>query len=147
MALTLPILLLILFGIIISVFIFYAIIQVSNATREGARAGSVYRLTMNDGTSTSLDDAVKNAIYDPGVNVSALGSLSTSSPSFDVDTDVFCTLNGSPCSAFDTGNPPHAGDQLSVRVRYRYPVPVVSVALPMFPQPMVLVRTVVMEVQ
>ncbi len=44
-ALLLPILLLILFGIMISGFMFYAHIQVSNAVREGARAGSVYWAT------------------------------------------------------------------------------------------------------
>lgn len=152
-ALTLPLLLLVLFGIIVSVFIFYAFIQVSNAAREGARAGSVYRSTMNNGANLSLDVTVQKAIYDnkgtvsPSDDVTALGSLSTSSPSFNVATDVVCTLNGSPCSYFDKTDPPHVGDQLAVQVTYRYTMPVLSAALPMFPQPIVLVRTVVMEVQ
>lgn len=145
-ALMLPLLLLLLFGIIIVAFNFFALIQVSNAAREGARAGSLYRIT-NATTGWALDQTVQKAIYDPVSGKSALGYLSTSSPSFNVGSDVVCTLNGASCSAFTQSSPPHAGDQLIVRVNYRYTTPIVSQALPMFPQPLPIVRTVVMEVQ
>jgi Flp pilus assembly protein TadG len=152
-ALLLPILLFLLSGIIIVTLNFFAFIQVSNAAREGARAGSLYRLTMNNGSGVTLDTTVKNAIYNangtltPNDDVSALGFLSTSASSFNVATDVVCTLNGSACGTFTLNNPPQAGDQLEVRVTYHYTMPVVSQALPMFPQPLVIVRTVVMGVQ
>jgi len=45
MALVLPLLLVLVLGMIIAVFMFYSYIQVTNAAREGARAGSVYRIT------------------------------------------------------------------------------------------------------
>ena len=45
-ALILPALLVLLMGIIIAGLTFYAVIQVTNAAREGARAGSMYRLTV-----------------------------------------------------------------------------------------------------
>jgi hypothetical protein len=153
MALVLPLLLLILFGIIVSVFMLQAYDQVSNAAREGARAGSMYRITQA-GSGLSLDDAVRMAIYDdkgtvPKTDdVSALGSLLATSPSFDVTgTDVTCTLNGIICSDFDNNNLPRPGDRVRVKITYRYTMPVVSEALPMFPQPIVIAREVVMEVQ
>ncbi len=139
MALTLPILLLVLFGIIVSVFTFYAYIQVSNAAREGARAGSLFRLTQPTGTLT-LDQTVQAAIYDSSTGKSALGNLSPTSPSFNVATDVTVLDSGIKTS-------PQQGDVLTVTVRYSYTLPIVAATLPMFPQPLRIVRTVVMEVQ
>ncbi len=145
-ALTLPILLLVLFGIIVSVLIFYAVIQVSNAAREGARAGSLYRITYpTTGSSPSftlLQQTVQKAVYDPSASppVSALGTLAVSPGSFSVGTDVGVAYSG---DATD----PRPGDIVTVTVNYRYTVPIVSQALPMFPQPMPIVRMVVMEVQ
>ncbi len=138
MALTLPILLLILFGIIVSVFTFYAYIQVSNAAREGARAGSLYRLT---GTTSGLsfDQTVQAAIYDSSTGKSALGNLSPIPPNFYVSS-VVPGYSGNKAS-------PQTGDILTVTVTYSYTMPIVAAALPMFPQPLRIVRTVVMEVQ
>ena len=48
MALVLPLLLVLLLGMIVAVFMFYSYIQVTNAAREGARAGSVYRMTRTE---------------------------------------------------------------------------------------------------
>jgi Flp pilus assembly protein TadG len=141
-ALLLPLLLVVLFGIVIVAFNFFALIQVSNAAREGARAGSLYRIT-NPTTSLTLAQTVQKAIYDPGPPVgSALGFLPVSAGSFSVGSDVQVTgLNG--CNVAS----PNVGCMFSVKVTYRYTMPVVSKALPMFPQPLVIVRTVVMEVQ
>ena len=141
-ALLLPLLLMLLLGIIIVAFNFFALIQVSNAAREGARAGSLYRIT-NPTTGDNLAVTVQKAIYDPGPPVkSALGYLPVSVSSFVVGGDVQVTgLNG--CNVAS----PSLGCTFSVQVTYRYTMPVVAKALPMFPQPMVIVRTVVMEVQ
>lgn len=140
-ALLLPVLLLLILGIIMASFIFYASIQVSNATREGARAGSVYRLTVGSTctpTCMSLDTTVKNAIYYSST-LSALGNLNKASSNF----SILCTLNGTPCS----NQNPNQGDQIKVTLIYSYTVPVVSTMLPMFPQPIVFSPLVIMEVQ
>ncbi len=145
-ALTLPVLLLVLFGIIVSVFTFYAYIQVSNAAREGARAGSLYRITYpttgSSPTLTLLKQTVQKAVYDSSMTpaVSALGTLPVSASSFNVANDVGVMYSGDPTS-------PAAGDVVTVTVNYSYTMPILSKALPMFPQPLRIVRTVVMEVQ
>jgi Flp pilus assembly protein TadG len=148
MALLLPLLLLIIFGIIITVFIFYARIQVSNAAREGARAGSIYRLTQFD-TGWTLEGTVRNTIYNSSTGQSALGFLSPTSPSFNVANDVKVTLaDGNPSDTCPlNASSPCPGDKLNVRVTYSYTVPIVAVALPMFPQPLVMQSDVMMEIQ
>ena len=145
MALILPLLLLLLLGIVIAVFLFYAQIQVTNAVREGARAGSVYRITRTDSGLTLLQ-TVRNAVYNPGTGISALGFLPVSGSSFDVNRDVTFTLTKPDNTP---GNPadPRPGDRLTVRVAYSYTVPVVSVMLPMFPRPVVFSDSVMMEIQ
>lgn len=130
-----------LFGIIISGFVFYAFIQVSNATREGARAGSVYRITQT-GSGLTLEETVQQAIYDPGDGISSLGDLDTRSSSFDATSDVAVSV-----ADIDGDSTFSPGDQLTVRVTYHYRLPVLFTLLPMFQQPMVVVRTVTMEVQ
>ena len=146
-ALLLPILLLILFGIVIAGFIFYAHIQVSNAVREGARAGSVYWST-HPISGLSLQDTVRKAIYDdkgtitPSDDVSALGFLPTTSSNFNVATSLLKPDN----TAGDVLDP-RPGDRLYVSLTYSYTVPIVSAALPMFPQPLKMQSTVMMEIQ
>lgn len=144
-ALLLPVLLVLLFGIILSGFTFYAFIQVSNAAREGARAGSVWRLTQA-ASSLCLEPTVERAIYDSGSGTSALGWLSPTSPSFNVTNDVTITLI-KPDNSLGVVCDPRPGDRLTVWVTYRYRLPLVSVLLPQFPQPIVIVRDVMMEVQ
>jgi len=147
-ALLLPILLLILFGIIIGGFIFYAHIQVSNAVREGARAGSLYRMTQFD-TGWTLKQTVQKTIYDSSTGKSALGFLPTTSPSFNVLNDVAVTLtdgNSSDSCPLDPGNP-CPGDKLAVSLTYSYTMPVVSVMVPIFGQPFVMQSNVMMEIQ
>lgn len=140
-ALVLPILILLLFGIIMSGFTFYAFIQVSNAAREGARAGSVYRITKAE-SGLTLDATVKKAIYDSGTGISALGYLSPTAPSFDVDADVAVDWLDADSDTFVS-----SGDEVTVEVTYRYTIPIISVMLPMFPQPIVINRSVMMEIQ
>lgn len=145
MALVLPLLLMLLLGMIVAVFMFYSYIQVTNAAREGARAGSVYRMTRTE-TGYSLATTVQKAIFDSGTGQSALGFLPPTGSSFDVASDVSLTLVKPDGSAGDL-NDPRPGDRLTVQVTYRYTVPIVAVALPVFPQPLVIVRRVMMEIQ
>ncbi len=145
MALVLPLLLVLLLGLIVAVFMFYSYIQVTNAAREGARAGSVYRLTSTS-TGYSLATTVQKAIYDSGTGISALGFLTPTGASFDVSDDVDVTLLKPDGTSGDPSDP-RPGDRLTVQVTYRYTVPIVAVALPVFPQPLVIVRSVMMEIQ
>ncbi len=144
-AILLPILFVLLFGIIMAAFMFYAYIQVTNATREGARAGSVYRITAATTTDT-LQQTVQKAIYDPSTTPprSALGFLAPTGSSFSVTSDVSCTLNGLSCSSFSSVLLPRPGDRLKVTVVYRYRLPV---DMPPFPQPFIMMREVTMEIQ
>ena len=141
-ALLLPVLIILLFGIIMSGFTFYAFIQVSNAAREGARAGSLYRITQA-ASGLTLVQTVRQAVYDPGTGSSALGFLSPTSPSFNVTSDVSVP---SPVDVDGDGTI-SSGDRLTVTVTYRYSIPVLSAFLRVFPQPIVIVRSVEMEIQ
>ncbi len=145
MALVLPLLLVLLLGMIVAVLMFYSYIQVTNAAREGARAGSVYRTT-STATGYSLTTTIQKAIYDPYLGISALGFLTLDQDSFDVTNDVDVTLLKPDGTEGDL-NDPRPGDRLNVQVTYRYTVPIVAVALPVFPQPLVIVRSVMMEIQ
>lgn len=141
-ALLLPALIILLFGIIMSGFTFYAFIQVSNAAREGARAGSLYRIT-HATSGLWLDETVRQAIYDPGTGSSALGFLPPTGSSFNVISDVSVPT---PVDVDGDGTI-SSGDRLTVTVTYRYSIPVLSAFLRVFPQPIVIVRSVEMEIQ
>ncbi len=152
MALLLPMLVLLLLGIIMTGFTLYAFIQVSNAAREGARAGSTYRLTRI--ASPGLDQTVRSAIYDPNdppgctINCkSALGFLAPTGSSFNVASGDVAWSLVTPLGAPGDTTDPAPRDQLTVTVTYRYTIPLISDMLPMFPQPIVIVRQVMMEVQ
>ncbi len=148
-ALVLPALLVLLMGIIIAGFTFYAFIQVTNAAREGARAGSLYRITQAS-SGLSLDQTVRNAICNSTARISALGYLTPpvtapncSSTSFDVDgTDVTTTQVDVDSDGFVSG-----GDQVVVQVTFRYRIPILSSFVRAFGNPIVIVRSVMMEIQ
>lgn len=147
-AIMLPILLILMFGIAASGFMFFGYIQVSNAAREGARAGSLYRITRFD-TGWTLAETVQHAIYDSDTGESALGYLPINASSFVVSNDVETTLedgNPSDTCPLDEDNP-CSGDKLNVQVTYRYTQPLLSAFSPVFPQPLVIVRNVMMEIQ
>ena len=141
----LPVLILILMGMIMTGFTLYAFIQVTNAVREGARAGSLYRITQ--GTSgLTLDQTVKTAICNTTNNTSALGFLKPaggcSSASFNVSSDVIATWNDVDADTFYS-----SGDQVTVQITYRYTIPIISSMVRSFGNPMVIGRTVMMEMQ
>jgi Flp pilus assembly protein TadG len=143
-ALVLPGLIILLLGMIAAGMAFYAFIQVTNAAREGARAGSLIRNTQM--INSSMDTTVKNAICNSSAGTSALGFLTPpsncSSSSFQVSTDVTTTWDYQASTSAFT-----AGDKFHVVITYRYTMPVFSAMIPMFPRPIVIKRTVFMEVQ
>jgi len=150
-ALILPALFVLLMGMIITGFTFYAVIQVTNAAREGARAGSLYRITQAS-SGLSLDQTVRNAICNSTAKVSALGYLTppVTAPncittSFDVrssSSDVTITSVD-----VDADGAVSSGDQVVVQVTYRYRIPILSSFVRAFGNPMVIVRSVMMEIQ
>ena len=145
-AIMLPLLLTIIAGIVMVGFIMYAFNQVSNAAREGARAGSLYRTTQAQSGWTNILQPVQNAVYDKTTGKTALGALPINSSSFVVTRDVAITLAKPDGTAGDPTNP-RPGDKLTTQVTYSYTVPVLSTFLRVFPQPIVIKRTVMMEIQ
>jgi Flp pilus assembly protein TadG len=145
-ALMLPVLLILLFGIIVSAFIFYASIQVSNAAREGARAGSLYRLTYPTMVCTTacMKNTVTKAVYTSSTQ-HALGGLpvSSSNPTISVS---WSTTNTNPNRICIQDNP-CSGDLITATVAYTYTERILSGFLPFFPRDLLIQRSVMMEVQ
>ncbi len=112
-ALILPVILILFLGIAEVGFILYAHVQVANATREGARRGSLCRFNENcDNWPTAVIEAVKDEPA-PGINRNKF--------SFDVQ----------PASFSSSG--PARGTPLTVTVTYSHTLPFVSNFVPMFP--------------
>ena len=131
--------LLLLMGIIEFGFIFYAYVRVSNATREGARAGSLWLLHRNFDKPTGyydpiLCDTVSDAVRS---EVSAIQYITI-------------TLDGVDIGCPDVSVTPQAGEPITVTVTYDYPLAVVS-ALPIIgdiiTSPFPVCRTAVMRFQ
>lgn len=123
LALTLPIMTVLLMGILDLSFVLYAHIQVAAAAGQGARAASLFpgditlSLAQND---ASREAFVEKAIYDSGTGRTAMGRLKTSSPSFAVAGDVWVSFpNGDPV---DPANTCRTGEEVVVTVRYRQPL-------------------------
>lgn len=137
-ALMILVVLLLLMGIIQFGFIFYAHVRVSNAAREGARAGSLWLMNRNYETvCDQVEVGVKSEVNcvtepDPGKNC-----------------DITVILDGAPvvdCAVTDPGR----GEPITVTVTYDYDLPIVT-ALPIIrdiiPSPYPVSRTVVMRCQ
>jgi len=126
--------LLLLMGIIEFGFIFYAYVRVSNATREGARTGSLWLMHPHYST---LCEQVEEGVWS---EVPAIQQITITLK----EGDVVCPG--------DSGNSldPQAGEPITVTATYDYPLPVVS-ALPIIrdvmPSPFRVARTVVMRFQ
>jgi len=125
--------LLLLMGIIEFGFIFYAYVRVSNATREGARAGSLWLMHPQYDT---LCEQVEKGVWSEVPAIEGSGAVTITLKDGDVD-----------CSVSPT---PEAGEPITVTVTYDYPLPVIS-ALPIIgdiiPSPFPVARTVVMRFQ
>ena len=133
--------LLLLMGIIEFGFLFFAYVRVSNATREGARAGSLWLLHRDftgppdDYYDPTLCNTVKDAVLS---EVSAIQYMTI-------------TLQGeSVVDCLNESVDPIAGEPITVTTTYDYPLPIVS-ALPIIgdiiPSPFPVSRRVVMRFQ
>ena len=128
--------LLLLMGIIEFGFLFYAYVRVSNATREGTRAGSLWLMHPHYST---LCEQVKEGVWSEVTAVQA--------------DDITITLKeGDVVCPGDSGNSldPQAGEPITVTTTYDYPLPIVT-ALPIIrdviPSPFPVSRTTVMRFQ
>ena len=139
-ALLIPVLIVLLLGMIMVGFNVYAFVQVSNAAREGARAGSLFLIRKAE-TGLTLDQTVQRAVCDSTTNLSALGFLKPASCNSTIYS-VTAIYMDADSDAVDS-----AGDQVTATVTFSYTTPILSSFLPMFQQPMVIVRSVMMEMQ
>ena len=125
--------LLLLMGIIEFGFLFYAYVRVSNAAREGARAGSLWLIYREPTLCNAVSEAVLSA-------VSAIQEGGT----------ITIALEEGVVDCSDDPPAPQAGKPITVTVTYDYPLPIVS-ALPiigdMIPSPFPVARTAVMRFQ
>jgi len=136
--------LLLLMGIIEFGFIFYTYVRVSNATREGARAGSLWLMYRkftgppNYYYDPILCDTVQDAVRS---EVSAI-------PDDYSGITITLDLGVVPCP--DDSLTPIAGEPITVTATYNYPLPIVT-ALPIIgdiiPSPFPVSRTAVMRFQ
>jgi len=135
-ALIILIVLLLLMGIIQFGFLFYAYVRVSNAAREGARAGSLWLMHRNYET------------FCEQVSVGVWSELPAYAREEDVATAITLKDGLFGCD----GSPPIAqtGDPISVTVTYNYDLPVVT-ALPIIrdviQSPFPVSRTLMMRIQ
>ncbi len=125
LAISLPLVITMMMGIIDFGWVFYAHVQVAAASGAGAHSGAVFpadrsrTLGQND---ADRELAVRNAIFNASSSpaTSSLGLLSTSSPNFSVASDVAVSYpNGAPV---DPANTIRVGEEMLVTVRYHQPV-------------------------
>lgn len=114
-ALTLPIVLMLLMGIVDLGFVLHAHVQVAGACYEGARQGSLFPGNVNDFSDqndTAREQAVRAAV------ANAMGLLDTANvQNFNLSSDVLIVYH--PASPT---NSTRSGDEMVVTVRYRQPV-------------------------
>lgn len=114
LALSIPLLLMLVMGIIDLGFVLSAHVQVAAASGQGARAGSLFagdELLTRDVNESNRLAVIQQAI------LSSMGTLNTTSPNFDVNTDVQVSY-----PERDLSNPTGEGERISVMVRYRQPL-------------------------
>ena len=123
LALTLPLMTMILMGIIDLSFVLFAHVQVATAAREGARVASLFPGDFNlsaDANDNARRTAVRKIIYDSGTGSTAMGLLSTSLPSFDVTSDQYVRVEYDPVVAADPiNNSARRGEDVIVTVTYK----------------------------
>jgi hypothetical protein len=129
--------LLLLMGIIEFGFLFFAYVRVSNAAREGARAGSLWSMYPHSTLCEQVESSVTGEV-----------DCETEEPL--KNCDIVITLDDGPV-ACPNGDPDlEAGEPITVTVAYDFELPFVG-ALPlvgdMFSSPYPVSRAVVMRVQ
>lgn len=130
--------LLLLMGIIEFGFLFYAYVRVSNAAREGARAGSLWSMHPHSTLCGHVESSVTGEV---------VGCITEGE---DKNCDIVISLDDGPV-ACPNGDPDlEAGEPITVTVSYDFELPFVA-ALPivgdMFSSPYPVSRAVVMRVQ
>lgn len=128
-ALVLPVLMVLFLGIVEVAFLLFAHVQVANATREGARLGSLCRLHANCDT---LTDVVKTTV---------LGEAQFLNMT-DADSGGNTAVVVQPSSLAIA---PAIGDPITVTVTYNYSPPFVSNFVPMFPTQIPVEHTLIMH--
>jgi Flp pilus assembly protein TadG len=128
-ALVLPVLLVLFLGIVEVAFLLFAHVQVANATREGARLGSLCRLHANCDT---LTDVVKTTV---------LGEAQFLNMT-DADSGGNTAVVVQPSSLAIA---PAIGDPITVTVTYNHSPPFVSNFVPMFPTQIPVEHTLIMH--
>ncbi len=128
-ALVLPILLILFLGIAEVGFFLFAQVQVTNATREGARYGSLCRLNR---TCADLTGAVKSAVFSEAQLLHMSDSGSGRNTTVEVDPPSLATA-------------PLVGVPITVTVVYTYSSPFISNFVPMFPATLPIQHSVVMH--
>ncbi len=116
-ALMIPVVLLLLMGIIEFGFLFYAHVRVSNAAREGARAGSLW-LIHREATAHYYDPILCDTVHD---------AVQSEFSAVEHD-DILITLKEGvvDCDLGDADLAPLAGEPVTVTLVYDYTLPVTS---------------------
>jgi Flp pilus assembly protein TadG len=132
--------LLLLMGIIEFGSLFYAYVRVSNATREGARAGSLFLSRPEE----NLCDAVSHAVQAEFADIQLEDII------IEVDGATMTVEDDSPPSCNPAPPELGSGGAITVTVSYDFPLPVVT-AFPIIrdiiPSPYRVARTVAMRFQ
>jgi Flp pilus assembly protein TadG len=128
-ALVLPVILVLFLGIIEVGFFLFAHVQVANATREGARYGSLCR---QYATCDQLSDVVRSTVFSEAqfLNMTDAGAGGNT------------TVTVQPASLTSV---PAIGDPITVTVAYNYVSPFVSNFVPMFPAQIPIQHTLIMR--
>lgn len=130
--------LLLLMGIIEFGFLFFAYVRVSNAAREGARAGSLWSMHPQSTLCSHVESSVKGEVED----------CKTEEPL--KNCGIVITLDDGPVDCPDGDPDLEAGEPITVTVTYDFELPFVA-ALPIVSDivssPYPVSRAVVMRVQ
>ncbi|MDP9311079.1 MAG: pilus assembly protein [Chloroflexota bacterium] len=168
-ALALPMLLMMMLALVDFGLLLYAHVQVANATREGARAGSLYLggrfhytscrsncppnygFDISDPPCWSAAAWVENALVERVRN-----SNGCPTTAFDTTIHSFGLLSPAKCASATSGTncwwlepfaEPVAGEALTIRVTYRFSVPFFGDLVPFVQNPTPITKTVIMKVQ
>jgi len=128
-ALVLPVLLVLFLGIVEVAFLLFAHVQVANATREGARIGSLCRM---NGNCDNLSAVVQDTVFSEAQFLSMTDAGSGGNTAVVVQPSSLSSV-------------PAVGDPITVTVTYNYSPPFVSNYVPMFPTQIPVEHTLVMH--
>ena len=128
-ALVLPVLLVLFLGIVEVAFLLFAHVQVANASREGARTGSLCRM---NGNCDNLTAVVQDTVFSEAQFLNMTDASSGGNTAVVVQPSSLSSV-------------PAVGDPITVTVTYNYSPPFVSNYVPMFPTQIPVEHTLVMR--